>query len=307
VAVLAVIIGVVIFTSNRGQKDRASAISLSLAVFGAALWVFFVQLFRNATTISQANIFLQIFSAVALLIPIGCLLYASSLWLRKGSLAVVSSVAGLIWATIMYFIIFNFDMFQADIAISTGNNYGTLADSPVTVAYFSAFGVFFVISIVMIVVKAFKNQDANFRRGLLYLAGCLALSSLLSSTTNIILPIIGHSELFWVGPLSVALTMIFAYFIILRYKLFVNSSHLLQTLTYLVVVAIVAIIYTCLFYLIFTLVFRGASPSDEIVIFNFVMIVIVILILPSVNHSIKYVRKVIADNGVSLEEQNETK
>jgi hypothetical protein len=160
-----------------------------------------------------------------------------------------------------------------------------------------------VAAVAMIIASALKSQDASFRRGLILLAGGLGLSSLLSGTTSIVMPIIGYSDLFWVGPLSVSITMLFTYFITLRYKLFINSSRLLRTLTYLVVVAAMAIVYTFLFYLIFTLVFRGASPSDEILVFHFLMISIVILLLPIINHSTERVREIIADNSSASEEK----
>jgi hypothetical protein len=182
--------------------------------------------------------------------------------------------------------------------MSEGNNYAVLANSPINAAYFGVFGVFFTLSIAMIIVRAIKSKNTPFKRGLIRLACCLILSSLISSITNIALPIIGLSDLFWVGPLSVSITMLFTYFITLRYNLFVNSSHLLRYLTYLVVVALAAMVYTCLFYLVFALIFRGANPSDEIIIFYFIMTVIIILIMPSINHLIEYVKQLISENSV---------
>jgi hypothetical protein len=305
VVALTVVVGVAMLTSNRGQVDRVSAVSLSLAVFGAALWVLFVQLFQSAASESQANVFLQFFTLVALLMPFGCLSYAASLWGRKSLSVIVILVALLISTTIGCLISSHNGLFYNDIVMLAGNNYVTVVDSPLTLAYFGEFALFFTVSIIIIIAKALKSKNAILRRGLIYLGCGLALSMLFSGTTNVVLPMIGRSDLFWAGPLSVAVTMLFTYFITLRYKLFVNSSRLLQSLTYLVVVAITAIAYTCLFYLVFTLVFRGASPSDEIIIFNFIMIIIVILAIPTINHTIEYVKKVIADNGSQPQEQNE--
>jgi hypothetical protein len=307
VVVLTITVGVAVLTSNRNQKNRFSAVSLSLAIFGAAFWVLFIQLFRSATDENLASVFHQVFAVVSLLIPFGCLSYAASLLDRKALSSLVSAVAFLVSAVVGCLILLNSNLFYTDIIMSEGNNYAVLADSPLTMAYFGVLGVFFTVSIIIIIVKAVKSKSATFRRGLTYLGCGLALSSILSGTTNVIMPIIGHSDLFWVGPLSVSITMLFTYFITLRYKLFVNNSRLLQSLTYLVVVAITAIVYTCLFYLIFTLTFKGANPSDEIIIFNFIMIAIVILILPTINHLIEYVKKIITENGVSPKEENETK
>jgi hypothetical protein len=153
-------------------------------------------------------------------------------------------------------------------------------------------------AIVIIVCKALKTKDTNLRLGLIYLASGVALSALFCGVFSMMLPAAGFYDLFWIGPLSVSITMLFTYFATLRYRLFVNTSSLLRFCTYLVVVATAAILYTCLFYLMFTLVFRGAAPSNEIIIFHFVMMTVVILILPSINHSIEYIKKMISNNGV---------
>jgi hypothetical protein len=307
VVALTAIVGAAVLTSNRNQKGRSSALSLSVAILGSALWVLFVQLFRSASDVGQAGIYLQIFSVCALLMPLGCLLYALSLLKHKALFVGASILATLVSLAVGGLILFNADMFCADIIMQDGANYATLVDGPLTLAFFSTIGIFFLVSFIMILVGASRSKSVTFRRGLYFLVGGLALSSLLSSTTSIVLPIIGYSELFWVGPLSVSVTMIFSYFITLRFKLFVNSSRFLQKLTYLVVVAVMAMIYTALFFLVFTLIFRGASPSDEILIFHFLMIAIVILLLPAINHLIESVKKIIADNSSVPKDQNETK
>jgi hypothetical protein len=307
VVALTAIVGAAVFTSNRNQKGRWSAISLSVAIFGSALWVLFVQLFRSSVDVGLAEAHLLAFTVAALLIPLGCLLYGVSLLKHKLLSVGVSIVATLVSAVVGCLILLNVDMFRADIIMQADGNYATLTDSPVTAAYFSLIGIFFLASFITIFVAALKSKDATFRRGIYYLGGGLVLSSLLSGTTSIILPIIGYSTLFWVGPLSVSITMLFTYFITLRFKLFINSSRLLRTLTYLVIVAAMSIIYTFLFYVIFTLLFRGASPSDEILVFHFLMIVVVILLLPVISHLTESIKKIIADNSFAPGDKHETK
>jgi hypothetical protein len=307
VVALTITVGVAVFSSNRNQKGRFSAMGLSLAILGAASWVLFIQLFRNASNESDASFFHQIFAVTALAIPFGCLLYAVSL-LRRKALAITISVAALLISVVVGgLILLNDNLFYSNIVISKDNNYSILADSPVTAVYFSVFGVFFISSIIIIIARALRSKNAVFKQGLICLACCLILSSSLSSATNIILPIIGQNGLFWVGPLSVSITMLFAYFITLRYKLFINSSRLLRYLTYLVAVTVAAMIYTCLFFVIFGLIFRGAKPSNEIIIFNFITMIIIILLMPSINSSINRTKKLISENGVAPEVVDEEK
>jgi hypothetical protein len=193
--------------------------------------------------------------------------------------------------------------------MQAGNNYAVLAtNSPLTMTYFSIFGVFMTVSAVMIIIKGLKTKtDIKLRRGLIYLGCCIiALPSTCGGVFSVVLPMLGFYDLFWLGPLSVAATMLFIYFTTLRFRLFVNASHTLRFFTYLVAVMLGAILYTCLFYLIFMLIFRGATPSDEIIIFNFIMIVIIVLMLPSINHMVRHTKRIISENGAT-EEENEAK
>jgi hypothetical protein len=305
IVALTAVVGVSVLTSNRRQKERVSALSFSLAIFGSALWVLFVQLFRNATSEVDAGVFHQAFAVASLLIPLGCLLYAISLLSRKALAIIVSVAAFLGVALVGALILLNSQLFYTDIVLSAGNNYAILADGFLTTAYFGVFGVYMALAIAIIIAKAIMTKkDANLRQGLIRLGCGIALSTAFSSAFSVVLPIIGSYELFWLGPLSVAVITLFVYFVTLRYRLFISSSSLLRLFTYLVVVAIASILYVCLFYLVFTLVFRGAAPSDEILFFHFIMMILVILTLPSINHTIEYIKKIISDNG--SERPNET-
>lgn len=309
VVALTLVVGFSVFTSNRRTKGRFSALSLALAYFGAAFWALFVQLFRNSTGELDAHIFHQLFSVVALLTPIGCILYAFSIYKRKISSIIICILAILATFIVGYFIITDPSSFYTSIILSGDGNFVVLADTPLVQAYISIFGMYLSAAVLMIFIKVFKTKNDISRRRGLFCVGCgLLLSAGVCLVFNVIMPmLLGNFELFWVGPLAIAITMLFTYFASLRYKLFKNDSKMVQYSTYLVVVTLAAILYTCLFYLIFMLVFRGANPSDEIIIFNFIMVVIVIFLLPSINQIINYVKKMIVDNGSSIEEKSEGK
>lgn len=304
VVILTFTVGLSVITSNRHIKGRFSAVSLALAYFGAALWALFVQLFRTSTDGFDAHIFHQLFSVVALLIPVGCLLYAFSIYKRRIISIVVCVLAFLVTIVVGYFIVTEPSSFYTSIVMADGGNYAVLASGPLVIAYTSIFGVYLTASVIMIFIKMFKTKNNLSRRRGLLCVGCgLSISAGISLLFNIILPVFGNYEMFWIGPLSISVTMLFTYFASLRYKLFINNSKMLQYSTYLVVVAMASLIYICLFYLIFMLVFRGASPSNEITIFQFVMVMIVIMFLPTINHFIEYVKQMITENGVFEKEE----
>jgi hypothetical protein len=307
IVALTAVVGLSILTSNRQRRVRPAAIGFSVAVFGTALWVLFTQLFRSATNEIDANNFHQVFAVVSLLMPLGFLSYATSLFNRQGWSIAVHALALLITVTVGCLLLLYPHLFYTEIVLAAGNNYAILAsDSPLTLTYFSIFGTFMTVAIIMVIIKALKTKNnTNLRHGLIYFGCCMAVSSTFSSIFSAILPMLGVYDLFWLGPLSVAATMLFIYFTTLRFRLFVNSSYTLRYSIYLVAATIAAILYTCLFYLIFMLIFRGATPSDEITFFNFIMTVIIVLMLPSINHVVKYTKKIISENSDITESSNE--
>jgi hypothetical protein len=130
--VLTITVGAAVFTSNRNQGKRSSALGLSVAIFGSALWVLFVQLFRSATDADLAAVYHQTFAAVSLFAPLGCLLYAASLLKHKALAAGVSIVSALATVVIGCLLLFNVGAFYTDIVIQQGGNYAVLANSPLT-------------------------------------------------------------------------------------------------------------------------------------------------------------------------------
>lgn len=309
VVLLTFVIGVSVFTSNRHMKGRISALSLGLAYFGAAFWALFVQLFRNTLSEPQAHIFHQVFTIAALLIPIGFLVYAFSIHRRRTASIVICIIALISIIVIGYLIITNPHLFYTSIVMIGGGNYAVLADTPLVMAYTGVFGIYFSAAIALIFGKALKtNNNPMLRQGLIYMAVGFMISAVFSLIFNLAMPVLGNYDLFWVGSLSISCTMLFTYFATLRYKLFTNSSKILQYSTYLVVVALGAIAYTLLFYLVFMLVFRGANPSDEIITLQFVMVVIVILFLPTINHFIEYIKGMISNNVATIgDDKNDEK
>lgn len=309
VVVLTLVVGLSILTSNRHMRGRLSAVSLALAYFGAAFWALFVQLFRNSTDPWNAHVFHQLFSVVALLVPIGCILYAFSIYKRHIASFIICGIVFLVIATVGYLIITQPNSFYSSIVMVDSNNYAVFADHPLVLAYTGIFGLCLTSSVAMIFARMFRiEKGAPFRRGLFWVGCGLLLSAGLCLVFNVIMPFMGSWGMFWVGPLSIAIAMLFTYFATLKYRLFINSSKMIQYSTYLVVVTMAALVYICIFYLVFMLIFRGASPSNEITIFQFIMTVIVILFLPTINHFIEYIRHMITKNGViEIENKDDAK
>lgn len=127
-----------------------------------------------------------------------------------------------------------------------------------------------------------KNKHAN-TRGFCVLAVGLGLTGLLAGIFDLVLPMAGNYSLIWVGPLSMSAAILFHYYVVLKYRILELESKSLKILTYAVLVSVVAVVYMCIFFVIFSAMFHGASPSREVLILNFVMAVVMILLIPAFN------------------------
>lgn len=127
-----------------------------------------------------------------------------------------------------------------------------------------------------------KNKHMN-TRGYIILAIGLGLTGALAGIFDLILPMAGTYNLIWVGPLSMSAAILFHYYVVLKYRILDLESKILKIFTYAVLVSVIAVVYMCVFFVIFSAMFHGAAPSGEVLILNFVMAVILILLIPAFN------------------------
>ena len=127
-----------------------------------------------------------------------------------------------------------------------------------------------------------KNKHMN-TRGFCVLAVGLGLTGSLAGIFDLILPMAGNYSLIWIGPLSMSAAILFHYYVVLKYRILELESKSLKILTYAVLVSVIAVVYMCVFFVIFSAMFHGAAPSAEVLILNFVMAVVMILLVPAFN------------------------
>ncbi|MCQ2383248.1 MAG: hypothetical protein MJ060_05530, partial [Clostridia bacterium] len=132
-----------------------------------------------------------------------------------------------------------------------------------------------------------------------YLVG-IAISIVCSFICDLILPMTGYCGLMWVGPVSVSTTMLGYYYAILRYRMLQLSSAWLKILTYVIIMASCAIVYSIIFFIIFIALFRVASPSPAVLFLNFIMIMIVLLLMPVVNEVSAFVKSLASTQKVDI-------
>ena len=57
------------------------------------------------------------------------------------------------------------------------------------------------------------------------------------------------------------------------------------------------------FYIIFIAMFKGSSPSLEVIILNFIMVLFFLLLMPAMNELTAFVRSLITDQETEKEEK----
>ena len=116
---------------------------------------------------------------------------------------------------------------------------------------------------------------------------------------NLILPL-WTWDYVWIGPLAVSTTIIAFYYSILRYHAIGLYSRWLKVLTYIVIIATSAVIYMIIFNIIFAALFKGSTPSTEVIVLNFIMILIIFLLAPAMNEINMIIQSLMSNQKINM-------
>lgn len=183
-------------------------------------------------------------------------------------------------------------LYSTAILSNTGNSV-VMRMGPLYFSYIAFFG-----AIVPAIVSVFfhqfiKSKSKRKRGGDIITMMSFGASSTIVLIFNLILPLMNNWSLIWLGPLALAVTILGVYYTILRFRMLNLSSIWLRIFSYIVVIASIAIVYMIIFSIIFAALFRGSTPSTEVIILNFIMILIFITLIPAMNTLMTYIRSLI--------------
>lgn len=281
---------IVLFGSSKGH--RLHSFWFFLAAFFATIWMISISFFLAAT---PDTYFIADFSArwtylSAILIDAAFLGYIS--WSEKygKGLTAFFSIIGLFISSL---ILFNPTLLYNEIHLSSVGNSISMGFTPLYFVYLLYF-CSIVPAIVFTLFKQFsKTKSRRKKGGDLVIMTSFGISSILVLIADLILPSLGYWNVIWLGPLALSATIIAFYYTILRYRALNLDSTWLKIFSYIVILASVAIIYMIIFAIIFAALFRGSTPSTEVIILNFIMILIFLLLMPAMNESMAFIRSLI--------------
>lgn len=301
VSILTILSGVtVFFGSSKGYKVRA--MWFLLASIFATIWMLTIAAFLSAKPGAEPSLEWPVrFTFISAILLDVCFLSYTS-WRQKYGR--VNSCFFMVFGLVLSLLIaLKPELLYANITLLPSGNSVTMNIGPLYFAYIA----FFATIVPAIVIAFLRHFIASHKKkekttGDFIIMTSFGISSLFTLAFNLIMPLFGRWDLIWVGPLALSATIIAFYYTILCYSEFTLNSKWLKFFSYVVVIASLAIIYMLIFALIFSAMFRGATPSTEVIVLNFVMVVIMLILMPAISNVTVFIRSLIS--GTSSEKKD---
>ena len=292
VSVLTFLSGLAVFLGAR-KGDRVRSAWFFLATIFATIWTDSIALFLIATNNWNGvlNLIVDFTFISAIFIDIALLGYIS--WYKKyGKGATLTFlVLGLIFAGVF---IAKPNLIYTEIIFSSSGNSLVTNLSPFFFTYIAFY--FALVPAVMITLlkQIIRAKSKRVRGGDLTLLIGFAFSGTAALIFNLILPL-WTWYFIWLGPFAISATILAFYYTILRYRVLELNSRWLKILSYIVLITSAAVLYMIVFYIVFIAMFKGSSPSLEVIILNFIMVLFFLLLMPAMNELTAFVRSLITD------------
>ena len=306
VSVLTLLSGAIVFFGS-SKGDRIRSAWFFLAAIAATAWMTSISIFLTADPTAAATIDWHVkwTFVSAILIDIAFLGYVA--WREKYGQAatLIFMVLGLLISALIFISPSSF--YDAVILSRTGNSI-IMHIGPLYIAYIAFFSTIVPAVIISLLKQFVKTRSTYKKGGDLTIIASFGISSTIVLIANLILPMLGNWSAIWLGPLALAANIIGVYYTILRYRSLNLASTWLKIFSYIVIIASLAIIYMLIFSIIFAGLFRGSTPSTEVIVLNFIMILIFLLLMPAMNQLIQFVRSlIINDKSTTKKTHHETK
>lgn len=291
VSILTLLSGAIVFLGSK-KGDRVRSAWFFVATLFATFWMISIALFLIAEpswfeTISWHVNWTYI---SAIFIDIALLGYIS--WHEKYG-RIITAIFSVLGIALAGFFLYDPSLLYTSVVLTnTGNSLETNI-GPFYFIYITFFCLLVPAVIITLFRQILRSRSKRTRGANLVLLIGFAISGTMSLVFNLILPLWDWS-LIWLGPIAISTTIIAFYYTILRYRTLNLSSIWLRFFSYVVIITSIAIIYMIIFSLVFAALFRGSTPSTEVIILNFIMILIFIALVPAMNEFSAFVRSLIS-------------
>ncbi len=297
VSVLTLLSGVVVFFGSK-KGERVRSFWFFVATIFATIWMVAISLFLVAKPEweSWIPICANLTYISAIYIDIALLGYIC--WRQKFGqpLAIIFLLLG---SVITGFFLADPSQLYSSISLTNAGNSIVVNMGPLYFAYIAFFCMLVPTVILSLLYQVVKSTSSRIRGGNLVLLIGFAISGTMSLVFNLILPFWTWNYI-WAGPLAISATIIAFYYTILRYRALNIASWWLKVFSYIVMIASSAVVYMMIFAIVFFALFRGATPSTEVIILNFIMIMIVVALLPAASELSMFIRSLISNHQIDM-------
>jgi hypothetical protein len=292
VSVLTLLSGLAVFIGSR-KTDRVRSVWFFAATLFATIWMVSIALFFVATPDWPRDLvamFVNCTFLSAIFIDIALLGYIAWHHRYGKTTAIIFFIAGVIFAGVFTS---NPSLLYTDIVMTSAGNSLITNVGPFYFAYIAFFCTLVPAIIIVLLRQIIKSKSDRLKNGDIVLLVGFSISGTMSLIFNLILTF-WTWNLIWIGPFAISTTIIAFYYTILRYRTIKLGSVWLRILSYIVLIASIAVLYMMVFYVVFLAMFRGATPSIEVIVLNFVMVLFFLLLMPAMNRLTTFVHMLIA-------------
>ena len=300
VSVLTLLSGVTVFVGAE-KSARPKALFFLLTTLFAAFWAFAIIVFLNLQPGKNgtARVFIFLMYVAPLLMMLAQVFYNG--WGKKLYMF-LGVLYGVAMVFLMTMVAVNSTAFYEGFTLdNVSGNSVYFGNGVLFVSYFTLVGLMLATFVTSAISNAKKADSKRLKLGNTFFATGLLLTGAVSILFNLVLPILGNYSLVYVGPLTLSVAAILHFYAILKYRIIVLSSSWLKFGSYVILMAMAAIVYMVIFFTIFKALFKIKDINVDIIVMNFIMILIVLLILPVFNEISGFIRSLISVQQINME------
>ena len=296
-AVLTFMSGISVLAGSK-KADKKSSKYFTFSVSLAAIWTIFIAFFmalspgdENLAPIAILGVYIP-----AMFMDVCLMVYCGYTYKFVRAFGVLMAMVAAVMAGL---IIYDPSILYSSFTLSHEGNSVALNFNGYYIAYMAFYFINTIVLLSALALRVRKTRNKGLKYGLLTIGAGVAIAGTLMLIFDVVLPLTDY-DLIWIGPMALSIVMIVHYYAVLKYRLIQLSGAWLKALSYAIILATAATIYMLLFYIVFTALFKVASPSPAIFVLNFLMVAIVLLLLPAMNELSSFVRSLISSENIDI-------
>lgn len=169
--------------------------------------------------------------------------------------------------------------------------------------YYIWFGLFGVIFAWLAAVVAMLKERKETSKRKKSVWRVLLFGMIVASASSLVFDVLlrkSNADLMWISPVVFSISLVVFYFSLLKSRVLVLSSKFLKVLSYVILMSMIAVTYIAVFFLIATKLFKISKIDDQVIVLNFVMIVIVLLLLPLISEANSFIKSLMTVSKIDL-------